>query len=200
MKLIDIIRSHGIYTATSREFTLSGGSKSNTYIDLRWIVLSRRGFSAIGEGLTGLIDSQAESIDAICGVLTAGAFCAMSIMEMTAWSPLLFCVQRKNGDVRILGGLDFDPLDEDMRDYSEPGLRVMMIDDVITTGWSIKKDAEVLTRAGMVVVGAAVVVNRSGMDQIEISTVNRESSIIPMTTVPVYSMFRYSDESGLVEV
>jgi orotate phosphoribosyltransferase len=48
--------------------------------------------------------------------------------------------------------------------HIEAGERVLVVEDVITTGGSTRETIEVVTRAGGVVVGAGSIVDRSGGD------------------------------------
>jgi orotate phosphoribosyltransferase len=46
----------------------------------------------------------------------------------------------------------------------EPGTRVLVVEDVVTTGGSTREVMEVVTRQGGVIVGVGSIVNRSGQD------------------------------------
>jgi orotate phosphoribosyltransferase len=46
----------------------------------------------------------------------------------------------------------------------EPGSRVLVVEDVVTTGGSTREVMDVVSRQGGVVVGVAAIVNRSGQE------------------------------------
>ena len=46
----------------------------------------------------------------------------------------------------------------------QPGCRVLVVEDVVTTGGSTREVMEVVTRRGGVVVAAGAIVNRSGAE------------------------------------
>ena len=59
--------------------------------------------------------------------------------------------EREEGKLRLRRGFSI-----------EPGERVLVVEDVVTTGGSTRETMEVAREAGAVVVGAAAIVDRSG--------------------------------------
>jgi orotate phosphoribosyltransferase len=147
---------HLLVTRSARrgEFTLASGAKSSLYIDARMTTMSPEGLTLIGTlGLGALRDSgwQPDSV----GGLTLGAdpvAYAIAYTSAVAGTPLRAFTVRKEAKVHGTGKLIEGPF--------TVGDRVVVIEDVITTGGSALKAIAAVTSAGATVAGVLAVVDR----------------------------------------
>jgi orotate phosphoribosyltransferase len=137
------------------DFTLSSGKKSSYYLDCRMTTLDSRGALLIARLILERIRQQNIQVDAIGG-LTMGAdpiATAVAVVSGLEGKPLSAFIVRKetktHGTQRSIEGYD-----------GRPGARVVVVDDVCTTGESILKAAEKAEEAGYEVVAAFCVVDR----------------------------------------
>ncbi len=131
-------------------FTLSSGRSSSYYLDLRMVPSYPGAYAVVLDAYREVASQIGEaSFDVIAGVATAGI--AMS-------SPLAFLMKKPMVYVRSQGkGHGLGRLVEGA---VKPGLRALVVDDLVTSGESIVVATEALRREGCVVTEAAVLVDR----------------------------------------
>jgi orotate phosphoribosyltransferase len=151
-QLRDIIRRRSLRIG---DFTLSSGKKSSYYLDCRMTTLDPNGALLIGRIILQRIRTQKIEADAIGG-LTMGAdpiATAVAVVSAIEGRPLPAFIVRKeakgHGTQRSIEGYD-----------GKPGSRVIVVDDVCTTGGSILTAADRAEEAGYNVVAAFCVVDR----------------------------------------
>lgn len=137
------------------DFVLSSGKRSNYYLDCRTTTLDPRGALLIGRVILQKIREKDIQADAIGG-LTMGAdpiATAIAVVSELEGQPISAFIVRKetkdHGTQRFIEGYD-----------GKPGSRVIVVDDVCTTGDSIMKAAEKAEQAGYEVVATFCVVDR----------------------------------------
>jgi orotate phosphoribosyltransferase len=133
------------------DYILSSGKKSPYYIDLRQTISSPITMDWIGNSLTRIIINEIgrDKIDKILGVPTAGVPFA-TVVSQKLGIPLIYYRQaRKEHGVRkkVEGILDRND-------------RVLVVDDLITTGESVIEAAEVVRDQGGVVNEMVVLLDR----------------------------------------
>lgn len=137
-------------------FTLASGKTSNFYVDARITSMSAEGLSLIGPvGLTAIRTAGWE-VDAVGGMTLGADPIAYAISYTSSLDPPLiraFTV-RKETKTHGTGQLIEGPL--------RKGDRVVVVEDVITTGASALRAIDAVTDAGGKVQGVLALVDREG--------------------------------------
>jgi orotate phosphoribosyltransferase len=144
-------------------FTLASGRQSDLYIDARLTTMSPDGLATIGPLALRAIADAGWAPDAVGG-LTLGAdpvSYAIAHASALAGTPVRAFTVRKEAKAHGTGKLIEGPF--------TAGDRVVVIEDVITTGGSALKAAAAITAAGGTIVGVLSVVDRDegGRETIE---------------------------------
>jgi orotate phosphoribosyltransferase len=142
------------------EFKLSSGATSDYYIDCRTTTLHAEGGRLTGHAILELLEANKIDAEAVGG-LTMGADPIVSnVATASAWratlrpdAPLLhgFLVrkaEKAHGTGRRIEG------------FHRPGARVVIVDDVCTTGASTIAAIEAAREAGMIVAAVVCIVER----------------------------------------
>ena len=132
------------------EFKLSSGGTSDYYIDCRTTTLDARGAQLVGQVFLDEMRGQGWHADAIGG-LTMGAdpiVVAVAVMSGTLHGFLVRKGEKQHGTGQRIEG------------FREKGARVVIVDDVCTTGSSTVQAIEAAREFGFKVVGAMCLVER----------------------------------------
>lgn len=139
-----------------RDVVLSSGQRSNFYIDTKQVSLHAEGLFLIGQLFAALIAEVAPEARAVGG-LTLGAdplASATSLMSFLAGRPVHAFIVRKepkgHGTEEWLEG----------QGNLEPGMPVVILEDVVTTGASTLRAIERTRGAGLDVVHVVALVDR----------------------------------------
>jgi len=156
------------------EFTLSSGLKSSYYLDCRPTTMSAEGLALVGRLGLAAIRHAGWRPDAIGG-LTMGADPVAYAVAVASWGnppPIdAFSVRKEakeHGTKRQVEG------------NFRSGFRVVVVEDVITTGGSALRAIEALREAGAEILGVLAVVDR---EQGGKSCIEKEvESVVSLTT------------------
>ena len=142
------------------QFKLSSGGTSDYYIDCRTTTLHAEGGRLTGHAILELLEQHGIQADAVGG-LTMGADPIVSnVATASAWraqqqpgAPLLHGflvrkVEKQHGTARRIEG------------FCREGARVVIVDDVCTTGASTIAAVEAAREAGMIVAAVVCIVER----------------------------------------
>lgn len=145
------------------DFVLASGRRSRHYVDARRTTMSGRGQLLIGRLGLAALKATGWRFDAVGG-LTLGAdpvAYAIAHAAAAAGRPLDAFTVRKEAKAHGAGRQVEGPV--------EPGVRVVVIEDVITTGGSALRAIEVLQAFGASVAGVLALVDREegGREAIE---------------------------------
>jgi len=132
-------------------FKLTSGRTSPYYIDLRIIPSFPDAFQRVCDLYVRLIEKElgAESFDRVAGIPTAGMPFA-SVIAYQLKKPFLYIRPR----VRLHGR------ERRIEGVIMPGNRVLLVDDLITTGLSLRKAAKAIRAEGGLVTDALVLLDR----------------------------------------
>ena len=135
-------------------FTLASGRESSHYVDARLTTMSPEGLAVIGPLALAAIRERHWAADAVGGLTLGADPIAYATALASINSPPLvraFTVRKEakqHGTGRLIEG----PMRE--------GDRVVVIEDVITTGGSALRAAEAVQRAGAIISGILALVDR----------------------------------------
>lgn len=174
-RLLGLLAAH---SARRGEFVLASGRTATLYIDARRTTMHPEGLALIGPlGLAALRDAG-WAADAVGG-LTLGAdpiAYAMSYASALAGAPVRAFTVRKEPKAHGTGQRIEGPF--------RPGDRVVIVEDVITTGGSARMAAQVVRAAGGEVLGVLALVDRDEggrealeADGLEVTSLTRAAEI-----------------------
>ena len=164
------------------EFKLKSGITSPFYIDMRIVPSHPSVFKIVAAAYAELLDGL--PFDSIAGIPTAGLPLAAAAAMKTERPMIYPRMQEKQHGTgnRVEGAW-------------KPGDRVVMLDDLITTGGAKIEAAETLRDAGIVVSDLVVLVERGidGRKQLE------EAGIDLHAYTTVEALFAYLEKAGIVD-
>jgi orotate phosphoribosyltransferase len=162
------------------DFTLTSGKKSRYYIDLKSTTLHPEGAHCIGECVLDLLDEKKLNCDAIGG-LTLGAdpiATSVSIISFMRGKNLPAFIVRKeskgHGTDQYIEGKENIP----------KNAKVLILEDVITTGKSSLEAIEKVKAEGYDPLGVLVIVDRKE---------GGEEKLKEHFSLPLYSLFSIDD-------
>jgi orotate phosphoribosyltransferase len=131
----------------SGHFRLSSGLHSPDYVQCARLLEHPRHAKPIGEALGNRI--RGLGAEKIVAPALGGVIIGYVVAEALD-RPFVF-TERKDGQMTLRRGFAIDS-----------GARVVIVEDVVTTGKSTRETADVVTQHGGIVVGFASILNRSG--------------------------------------
>jgi orotate phosphoribosyltransferase len=158
-------------------FTLSSGGTSDYYIDCRLTTLDAEGALATGEAVMEEIRERGWNVTAIGG-LTMGAdpiVVATSVISAQQGKPINGFLVRKAEKTHGTG--------QRVEGFREKGARVVIVDDVCTTGASTIQAIEAGREFGFEIVGVLCLVERQEAD----GRMNVEQSAAPAPFVALFT-------------
>jgi orotate phosphoribosyltransferase len=151
VRLLEILREKSV---SYGDFELSSGRKSTYYVDSKVMTFDQEGISLTGKLVLEIIQNRAETASAIGGLTMGADPIAIStiIAALNKNYPLKSFSVRKtaksHGKRKLIeGNLD-------------PGDKVVVLDDVITTGASTIKAIEAITELGCDIIMVVALVDR----------------------------------------
>ncbi|GAA2225189.1 orotate phosphoribosyltransferase [Herbiconiux moechotypicola] len=150
-QLIEYIKSDAVFHG---DFTLTSGKKASYYVDLRKVSLDHRVAPLIGQVMLDLI-ADIHDVSAVGGLTMGADPIASAVLHQGAARGLgydAFVVRKEpkdHGRGRQVEGPDV------------AGKRVIVLEDTSTTGGSPLAAIAALEKAGAIIAGVAVVVDRN---------------------------------------
>jgi len=131
-------------------FKLSSGRHSSRYMQCALYLAEPARAEAAGRQLAARLKSAAAQI--VVAPALGGVIIGHEVARALVDVPFFF-TERADGEMVLRRGFAI-----------EPGSRVLVVEDVVTTGGSTREVMDVVSRQGGVVVGVAAIVNRSGQE------------------------------------
>jgi orotate phosphoribosyltransferase len=152
-QLLELLRERGFRRG---HFVLSSGKESDFFIDCKPAVLLARGHALVGQALLKRIGDALGPVSAVAGVELGGCPLASAVAS-ASWAqgtPLDAVYIRKttkeHGTKKMLEGAD----------HLEPGARLAIVEDTVTTGGSTLRAVKAVREAGFEVAGVITIVDR----------------------------------------
>jgi orotate phosphoribosyltransferase len=131
-------------------FILSSGLRSSRYLQCARVLMEPRRAERLARALAAKLSAAVrDSVDIVISPAMGGVIIGHE-MGRALGKPAMF-VERPEGIFELRRGFRV-----------EPGERVLLVEDVVTTGLSSREAIAAIARAGGKVVGAAALVDRSG--------------------------------------
>ncbi|MBN2097831.1 MAG: orotate phosphoribosyltransferase [Candidatus Omnitrophica bacterium] len=133
----------------SGHFLLSGGLHSEQYLQCARVLENPQISEQLARSLSAKFQDQ--RINTVIGPATGGIILAYELAR--AWGARALFAERENGQMGLRRGFSLSPRD-----------RVVVAEDVITTGGSVKEVIELVQARGAQLIGVAALVDRSAAD------------------------------------
>ncbi|AGA70175.1 orotate phosphoribosyltransferase [Desulfitobacterium dichloroeliminans LMG P-21439] len=127
-------------------FRLTSGRHSRQYMQCAKVLQYPHHAARLGEALAESF--QGHNIDLVIGPAMGGILVAHEVGKALGTKALF--TERENGEMKLRRGFEL-----------QPGQRVLVVEDVITTGGSVREVIEVVKAYGAEPVGVGVIVDRS---------------------------------------
>ena len=141
-QILDIFRETGVML--EGHFLLTSGRHSNRY--MQCAKLFQR--ADVSEKFAKVLADKFDGVDIVAGPAIGGIILAYEVSRQLG-VPNVF-MERENGKMALRRGFEL-----------KKGTRVLVVEDVVTTGGSVKEVIELVRELGGVVVGVGSVVDRS---------------------------------------
>jgi orotate phosphoribosyltransferase len=145
--LVAELREHALVIG---EVTLSSGTTAQYYVDARRVLLRPTGFLAAGELIATA--ATARGAQAVGGPVMAAIPLACAAIAVPEGHDLVGFFVRKEGKAHGLQRMVEGPV--------EPGTKVFVVEDTVTTGGSTVAAVEQIRGQGLEIVGGCCVVDR----------------------------------------
>ena len=133
------------------DFTLASGKKSSYYIDLRLVASFPHIFRKMTKNLQKLVSEKTglDNFDSLVSVPTGGLIIGSALAIETV-KPLIYVRNKpkEHGTTKSIEGKTY------------AGMKVVMVDDVVTTGTSILNGIKQLKESGLSISDVYVIINR----------------------------------------
>ena len=144
-RTIDLLRETG--ALLEGHFRLSSGRHSDRYCQCAKVLEHPAHAEELGQGLAALFRS--EGIDVVVAPALGGVIIGHEVARALGVRSIF--AERLDGRMALRRGFTL-----------ETGARVLVIEDVVTTGGSVREVAELVRREGAEVVGFGFILDRSG--------------------------------------
>ena len=163
----DLLKIRAVFFRPDEPFTWASGIKSPVYCDNRLTLSDPAVRAAVEQGLAEIVREQYPEAEVLMGTSTAG----IAHAAITGW-----LLGLPMGYVR--GGAKDHGRKNQIEGKLEPGQKVVVIEDLISTGGSVLEVVEVLREAGAEVLGVASIFTygmRKGLRRLEEAKVKNVS-------------------------
>jgi orotate phosphoribosyltransferase len=147
------------------EFKLSSGATSDYYIDCRTTTLDADGARLVGEAILDLLDERRTKAEAVGGLTMGADPIATAVAIASGWRAIEWYQQKRPKYQKLHGFLvrkaeKAHGTGRRIEGFCRPGARVVIVDDVCTTGASTIAAIEAAKEAGMEIAAVVCIVER----------------------------------------
>lgn len=128
-------------------FLFTSGLHSQSYVEKFQVLQHPQHTATLGKALAERFAN--DSIEVVVGPAMGGILIAHEVGKNLGTRALF--TERENGAMTLRRGFTI-----------KPGERVLVVEDIVTTGGSVKEVLDVVEKAGGIVVGVGLLVDRSG--------------------------------------
>lgn len=143
------------YAVTEGDFTLKSGRKSKWYCVGRNLTFRGDCIELVGHAIVDALKAKDEKLlefDAVGGIVVGAIPVAMSVASVTGKNA--FAVRKEAKDHGDSSSLIAGPL--------QPGEKVLIVEDTVTTGGSLMESVEAVHDLGCEIVAVAALLDRGG--------------------------------------
>ena len=130
-------------------FQLTSGLHSPTYFQCALVLQYPKYLEAFCREIVEFYQEEGDTIDVVVAPAVGGIVVGQEVARLLGVRSIF--AERQNGQITLRRGFSIDPSET-----------VLILEDVITTGGTVKELAEAIERIGAYVVGMACVVDRTG--------------------------------------
>lgn len=152
--MVEILLQRSVKTG---QFTLASGKESDFFIDCKQSVLSAEGHAASSRLMLKAVAEHFQEAEAVAGVALGGCPLASGVSLLSSMTdfrdlPALYVRKERkdHGSAQLVEG----------RGSVEDGAKVVLLEDVVTTGGSSLRAVRSLKEAGYEVLGVVALVDR----------------------------------------
>lgn len=161
-------------------FKLSSGNHSQYYLQSAKVLEEPKTAKLLADALSDTIKANGIEIDTVCAPALGGLIAGFALA--TALDKRSIFAERVNGEMQIRRGFEITP-----------GERVLICEDIITTGGSAMEAAKAIEALGGVVVGFAALANR-GFCKRDGSTLERKANCALPSDKPLFALADFDFE------
>ncbi|MCC6163934.1 MAG: orotate phosphoribosyltransferase [Acidobacteria bacterium] len=162
--VLELFRQRG--ALLEGHFVLSSGLHSTGYLQCALILQHPGDAEALGRALGEKVKAAGHAVDLVLSPAMGGLIIGHE-MGRALGVPAIFA-ERVDGTLTLRRGFAI-----------EPGTRVLIVEDVVTTGKSTMETVRVAEERGATVVGAASIINRGGGDALAVPYVSLADARFP---------------------
>lgn len=182
-QIMDILIETGV--VLDGHFRLTSGRHSARYLQCAMVLQYPEHAARLGQELAARVNAAlgTGAVDVVAGPALGGVIVAHEVARALGTRALF--TERSDGEMMLRRGFSI-----------EPGERVLVVEDVVTTGSSLLEAARVASQSGGVIVAAASIIDRRTVDiqfdvpfftlvQLEVATYDPVSCPLCAAGVPV---------------
>jgi orotate phosphoribosyltransferase len=159
-------------------FILSSGNHSNRYLQSAKVLEEPKRASALAEALAEIIKSSGMEIDTVCAPALGGILAGYELARALEIRSIF--VERKEGTMELRRGFEV-----------KKGEKILICEDIITTGGSAMEASRVIEELGAEVVAFASLANRGFCRREGIDTTPKKECKLPIDK-PLFALADFS--------
>ena len=161
-------------------FKLSSGNHSQFYLQSAKVLEDPKTAKLLADALAKQIKESGLEVDTVCAPALGGLIAGFALA--TALDVRSIFAERVNGEMSIRRGFEV-----------KPGEKVLMCEDIITTGGSAMEAAKVVKELGGEIVGVAALANRGFCHRQNSDIVTKENCKLPQD-IPFFALADFTFE------